>query len=207
MVTSWVLLFASRLSAQIRADRRQREVNLRAELPPARFAAGNGTGVGLSQFTSSRSLRPSPSMSRTCTGLDAAGERNLLRLAQRVVFLLCEEINAILAQQNQVGAAIAVQVARDKRIGGKLAVLDGPAFGRAPAVCALVVKHDQFLRLAVIGDVGPAVAVEVGHHQRGDAFLRGDGLDAKPRVGRQFVRLALDRGLSVAARLVLPVWL
>ena len=41
----------------------------------------------------------------------------------------------------------------------------------APAGGALVVKHDEFLRVAEVRDVGPAVAVEVGHHQRGDALF------------------------------------
>ncbi len=71
-------------------------------------------------------------------------------------------------------------------------VLERPAFGRAPAIGALVVLDDQFLGLAVVGDVRPPIAVQVGDHQRGNPFFRGNAFDAETGVGRQFIDFAPD---------------
>src|SRR5207249_10825102 len=59
-----------------------------------------------------------------------------------------------------------------------------------PAVGALVELHDQLLRLAVVGNVRPAISIQIGHDQAGDALFRGDGINAKARVRRQFIQLA-----------------
>ena len=82
-----------------------------------------------------------------------------MRFAKGVVLLLGQEIDAVFSQQHQVGAAIAVQVAGAKAVDRELAVLYGPAFGGAPTVGALVVKHDQLPGVAVVGKVGPAVTI------------------------------------------------
>ena len=112
----------------------------------------------------------------------------------------------VFAQQHQAGAAIAVEIAGGEGVGAELAVVYGPPFGRAPAVGALVVEDDQFLGVAVVGEVGPAIAVQIRHDQRGDAFFRGDGVDAEAGVGRQFVDFPFHR-VAGRAVLVLPVWL
>jgi len=99
-----------------------------------------------------------------------------------VVFVLCEEINIIFSQEDEIGAAIAVQVTGAQRIGGELAVLDLPSFGGAPSVGALVVQDDQFLGLSIIGDIRPAITVQVRNYQRRNAFLGGYGFDAEAGV-------------------------
>ena len=53
--------------------------------------------------------------------------------------------------------------------------------------------NDQFLGFAVIGNVRAAIAVEVGHHQRGYAFFRSDGFNAKTGIRRKFVDIAAIR--------------
>ena len=85
-------------------------------------------------------------------------------------------------------------------------VLDVPAFRLAPAVRAPVVNDFEVFRVAVKNEVRPAIAVEVGHRQRGDALVRGNGINAEARVGRQFVDFQFARRFA-AGWFVLPVWL
>ena len=108
-------------------------------------------------------------------GVRRAGKGNFLRLAQRVVRLLREKIQrTVVTEQNDAGAAVAVQIPGDQRVGVHPAVLDSPAFRIAPAVRALVVKHGEVFRVTVKNDVRAAVAVEVGHGHCGDVLSNGD---------------------------------
>ena len=126
-------------------------------------------------------------------GADGAGIGNFLRLSERMVCGLGEEVNGVFGQQQQVRSTVAVQITGGKPVRVEQAVVQRPAFRRAPAVGALIELHDHFLRLAIIGHVRPAIAVQVGHHKTGNPLLRGDGINAKSRVRRQLIQLALDR--------------
>ena len=103
---------------------------------------------------------------------------------------LSQQINVTLGQQQQVGPPVTVRVARSEGVGVQQPVVQRPAFGRAPAVGALIKLRHQFFRFAVIRDVRPGVPIQIRHHQTGNPLFRGDGLDAKPGVGRQFIQLA-----------------
>ena len=127
-----------------------------------------------------------------------AAERNLLRLGQGVITVLRNPVDGVLRQQDQPGALGAGEVAGGQGVGGELAILDLETLGRTPAVGALIVLDDKFLRLAVVGDVGAPVAVEILDDERSDALFAGDGVDAEPGVGRKLVQLALRQ--SQAAR-------
>ena len=111
-----------------------------------------------------------------------------------MVLLLGQEIDAVFAQQHQVGAAIAIEVTGAKPVDRELAVINGPAFGGAPTVGALVVEHNKLSGVAVVGEVRPAVAIQIGDRQAGDALFRGDGFHAEPGIGRQLVQLAFAFG-------------
>ena len=79
-------------------------------------------------------------------GLGRAGIRDFLRFAKRMVGLLRQKMQrAVVAEQNDVGQAVAVQIAGDERVGIHAPVLDVPALRLAPAVCALVVNDFQIL--------------------------------------------------------------
>ena len=93
-------------------------------------------------------------------------------------------------QQQQIVAFIAIDIAKGEGVGRELAVIDRPALGQPETVRSFIVLDHEFFWLAVIGDVRTFVAVEVGNHQGGDAFLRGNRVDAKARIRRQFVLLA-----------------
>ncbi len=177
---------------QVRTDRRHREINLRAEFPfrvlQSKTERRRTVPVHQQQVVAAIAVHV-----QHLHCLDASGKRNPHRLRQRVIGPLREQINAIFPEQHQVGAVITIQIAGRQRIGLELPVIDGPALGRAPGVRSLVVKHHQFLvRLAVIGDVRPSVAVQVRHDERRNAFFRGNGFNAEPRVRRQIIHLALD---------------
>ncbi len=180
---------------QVRANGRRGEIKLRPELA-VRFLQPEAERVAVLPIHQQQIAAAIAIHIHDLDGFDGPGKWNLDRFVKRVVGLLRQEINVVFRQQHQVGAAIAIQIARAERIGGELAVLDRPAFGRAPAVGALVVKHHQFLGLAVIRNVGPSVPVEVGHHEGGDALFRGDGINAEPGVGRHSLssRLSADLG-------------
>ena len=107
-------------------------------------------------------------------GFYGAGERNLLRFTQSMVGILRKEVDIVLGQQKQISPAIAVQVSRAERIGRELPIVNRPALRGAPPVGALVIDDDEFLGLAVIGDIGAAIAVQVGRHQRRNTLLRRD---------------------------------
>ena len=123
----------------IRADGREGEIIFGPKLAVGLSADGNGTELLSSQLTSNRSLRPSPSISSTCDGFDGAGEGNFDGFVEGVILLLGDEIDVVFGEQDEVGAAIAIQIAGVQGVGDELAVFDGPAFGRAPGVGALVV--------------------------------------------------------------------
>src|SRR5205823_12221168 len=106
-----------------------------------------------------------------------------------------EEVNGVFGQQQQVRSTVAVQITGGKPVLVEQAVVQRPALRRAPAVGALIELHDQFLRLAVIGHVGPVIAVQVGHHETGNPLLRRNGINAKSRVRRQLIQLALGGSL------------
>src|SRR6266404_5047970 len=124
-----------------------------------------------------------------------------------MVFFLGQKIDMIFRKQNQVSAAVAIQITGTERIWGKLAIFNRPTFGRAPAVGALVVLNDQLLGFAVVSDVRTAVAVQVSDHQRGNALLRRDGINAEPAsAGNSFIS-RLPTVLAFAVKFVFPVWL
>ncbi len=139
---------------------------------------------------------------RDLHGLGRAGIRDFLRFAESVVGLLRQKIQrAVVAEQNDVGKAVAVQIAGDERVGIHAPVLDVPALRLAPAVRALVVNDFEILRVAEKNEVRTAVAVHIGHRQRGDVLVHGKGINAEARVGRQFVDFQLARRLGGAVRL------
>ena len=172
------------------ADAREREIIFRAEI-----------AVGILQTEAERRgtvpvheqqiVAPITVHVEDLHGFDAAGEGNFLRFAQLVVSVLREEINEIFREQQQVGAAIAVEVAGDERVGREQAVVNRPALRRAPTVRALVILHDEFFGISVVAEIGATVAVEIGDDKRGDALLGRDGLDAETGVGREFIEVAL----------------
>ena len=107
---------------------------------------------------------------------------------------------------------VAVEVAGGQGVGGQLAVVDGPALGGAPVVAAEVVLDDQFLGVAVIGQVGPPVSIEVRHDERRNPLFRGDGFDAEPGIGRQLVQLLFsdrlgEEGVGLAGLVVENIYL
>ena len=117
-----------------------------------------------------------------------------------MIFLLREKINrAVVGEQRDVGEAVAVQVAGDERVGVHAAVVEMPALRLAPAVRAEVEADDQILRVAEIDEVGAAIAVHVRHHQRGDALLGRQRVNAEARVRRQLVQFQLARGPGAGA--------
>ncbi len=127
-------------------------------------------------------------------GFGRARARNFLRLAERVVRQLRQEIQrAVVAEQNQVGPAIPIQITCRQRIRVQLSIHDVPAFRLAPAIGAFVVNHLEVLRIAVKSDVGTAVAVEIGYHHRAQTLVGGNGIDAKTRAGRQFIDFEFAR--------------
>ena len=124
---------------------------------------------------------------------DGAGVWNLFRLGQRVVDGLGQKIKVVVfSQKQQIGAAIAIEIAGGQHVGRELSVFNGPALGGTPAIGALIILHHQLFRLAVISQVGASVAIQIGNHKRGDALLRGNRFNTKAGIGRQLVQLALD---------------
>src|ERR1019366_1234676 len=100
---------------------------------------------------------------------------------------------AVVAEQNEVGPSVAIQITLGQRIRVQLSVRDVPVFGFAPAVGAFVVNHFEVPRIAVKSDVGTAVAVEVGHDHRAHALVGGNGINAKTRAGGQFIDFEFAR--------------
>ncbi len=66
-------------------------------------------------------------------------------------------------------------------------------FGSLQPFVPSIVDHLEVLRVAIKGDVGAAIAVQVGHHQLPDALVGGDGINAETRVGRQFIDFEFAR--------------
>jgi hypothetical protein len=138
--------------------------------------------------------------------LDRAGEGNLLRLAQRMVGQLRQEINIVLAQQNQIRPFVAIEVAGGQGVGRQLAVVNRPAFRRAPVVAAQVVDAPP-IPSGPRNKPGPACRRRSSPPPPArNSLLRGDGFDAKTRIGRQLVDFLFHPG-GVGDMLVLPVWL
>ena len=166
-------MIALQIVRQIGADGGQGKINLRAK-----FAVGvlqaEPERIRTFPVDQQQVIAPIAVDVQNLDGLDRAGEGYFERLAEGMVGLLGQEIKVVLAQQDQIGQLASREIAGGQRIGRQLAVADRPTFWRAPIVAALVVEHHQFLRVAVIGQVRPAVAVQVRHRQRVNSFFRRD---------------------------------
>ena len=174
----------------IGADRRQREVSFGAQLPTL-LLQPEPERIAIFPIDQQQVIQTVPIDIYNLHRLDQAGKGDFLGLPKRMILVLRDKIDMIFRQQHQVGAAIAVQVTCPESIGRKLAIFNRPAFGRAPTVRALVVLHDQFLWFAIVSNIRTAIAVQISDHQRRDALLRCNGIDAKPRIRRQLVNLTL----------------
>ena len=91
--------------------------------------------------------------------LDRAGVRDFFRLGERVIRGLNEQVNIVFPQQQKIGPPVAVQIAGSQSVGVEQTVIHRPSLWTAPAVGALVELHDQLLRLAVVGNVRPAISI------------------------------------------------
>jgi hypothetical protein len=58
----------------------------------------------------------------------------------------------------------------------------------------LIIEDDEFFGFTVVGDVWPAIAVQVGDNEGGDAFFRGDGFDSESGIGRKLVHFLAAGG-------------
>ena len=76
-----------------------------------------------------------------------------------------------------------------------------PALRVAPTVGALVVNHLEILAIAIKGNIGPAIPIQVGHHHRTDVLIHRNGINAKPRAGRQLVDVQGRRRIHVGGKI------
>src|SRR5207249_4131131 len=60
----------------------------------------------------------------------------------------------------------------------------------------LVIDDLEVFAVAVKSDVRPAITVEIGDHEGREPFVRGDGIDAKAGVGRQFIDFQFPSGFG-----------
>jgi hypothetical protein len=81
-----------------------------------------------------------------------------------------------------------------------LAIFNGPVFGWAPGVGALIIKDDEFFGFAVVSDVGSAVTIEIGDDERGDALFGGDGFDTESGIGRKLVHFLAAGGFEESGK-------
>src|SRR5260370_1439845 len=122
----------------IGTDRGKREVDFRAELAHGILQA-KAKWVGTIPVYEEQVVAPIAIDVENLDGLDGARVRELGRLAQGFIGILPEPINTVFAQEHEINATIAIEIAEGQGIGSELAIVNGPAFWRTPIIASLAV--------------------------------------------------------------------
>jgi len=145
-----------------------------------------------------RSSPPSPSMShRAEHSRVARGVGEPLGLAELAPLTLVNQHQLVRGEQGEVIAPVPVQVAhrQGRSTLDGLARVDSP--GAAEDALPLVDQHDELGRIAVKGQVGTAVAVEIAGLKADDLLVDRHAHQPHPLVARDLVRLPVIGGCHI----------
>ena len=95
-----------------------------------------------------------------------------------------------IASHRAKSVEIASQARRDNRARRSV------SHNRLKSSVAVAQQHPQIIPIRR-DEIELAVRIQVGHHQGGDPFFRGDRFDAKPRVSGQFIEFAAADGFGL----------